>query len=87
MTYSHTLYYNNSLMGVSITLDVGGLPCPLPVLKTKVCMQQIKIGDVIKIHISDESAKTELCLFAEASGHQLLDCQPSDSGWILWLQK
>jgi tRNA 2-thiouridine synthesizing protein A len=70
-----------------VTLDACGLLCPLPVLKTKLCLQQMQNGEVIKILITDQNSLHELQLFAKANSHQLLDCQSSDAGWIVWLQK
>jgi tRNA 2-thiouridine synthesizing protein A len=87
MTDSHTLPDAHCLIHSHLTLDVSGLLCPLPVLKTKVGLQQIQLGQVMQILCCDPVAKSELCLFAAANGHELLDSQLTDSGWVLWLQK
>lgn len=87
MTDSHTLPDPACLMNPHLILEVGGLLCPLPLLKTKVSLQKIRSGEVIKIQCCDTVAKNELCLFAAANGHQLLHSQCTDSGWVLWLQK
>jgi tRNA 2-thiouridine synthesizing protein A len=87
MTDSHTLPDLNCLIHSQLILNVSGLLCPLPVLKTKVGLQQIQPGEVIKILCCDLVAKNELYLFAAANGHSVLDSQLTDSGWVLWLQK
>lgn len=87
MTDSHTSPDANCLIDPHLILEVGGLLCPLPLLKTKVSLQQLQPGEVIKILFCDPIAKSELCLFADANGHTVLASQSTDSGWILWLQK
>jgi tRNA 2-thiouridine synthesizing protein A len=63
------------------TLDAKGLSCPLPVLKARRAMQELKAGDILVVEATDPGAKSDFPNFCEAGGHTLLD--QSEAGGVL----
>ena len=53
-------------------LDVTGLDCPLPVLRTKVMLLQSHPGAVLKILATDPHAVVDFRAFCAQTGHELI---------------
>ena len=56
-----------------IELNLIGLDCPIPVLKTKKFLSQIESETIVKILTSDKASLIDLQDFCSKTGHQLLD--------------
>jgi TusA-related sulfurtransferase len=54
------------------TLDVRGLYCPEPVFRTKMEMERLAIGDMIKILSDDPESEEDISRWVQRSGHELL---------------
>jgi len=54
------------------TLDCRGLACPMPILKTKKTIGNMKSGQIIEILSTDAGTKNDLPAFAERTGHEYL---------------
>ncbi|WP_342473829.1 sulfurtransferase TusA family protein [Bacillus sp. FSL W8-1141] len=68
-------------------LDVTGLACPMPIIRTKKKMNDLAEGQVLEIHATDKGAKTDLAAWAKSSGHELIT--QTDEGHVLkfWVRK
>ncbi|MDF2002802.1 sulfurtransferase TusA family protein [Bacillus pumilus] len=68
-------------------LDVTGLACPMPIIRTKKKMNDLKEGQVLEIHATDKGAKADLAAWAKSSGHELIT--QTDEGHVLkfWVRK
>jgi len=55
-----------------IRLDLRGLTCPLPVLKTRKALLRLSPGAVIEVTASDPLAAIDLPHFCREAGHDLL---------------
>ncbi len=53
--------------------DLRGLKCPLPVLKTRRRLQNLKAGDRIWVETSDPLAVIDIPHFCEEAGHLLVE--------------
>jgi len=53
-------------------LDVKGLACPIPIIRTKKKMNDLAEGQVLEIHATDKGAKADLAAWAKSSGHELI---------------
>ena len=53
-------------------LDAKGLHCPLPVLKAKQRLQQLKSGEQLLILATDQGALNDFKVFCRKHCHQLL---------------
>ncbi len=55
-----------------IILDLSGLNCPLPVLKTKKFLATLNVGDKVKVITTDPASYVDLQTFCSKTGHILL---------------
>jgi tRNA 2-thiouridine synthesizing protein A len=64
-----------------IRLDLTGLSCPLPVLKTKKMLSTIDIGSKVKVITTDPASMADLQEFCKKTGHKLIE-QKNQNGVI-----
>ena len=62
-------------MNVTKTLDCIGLFCPMPVVKTKLELEQLKPGDTLEILADDIGFEKDLPAWCELSGVEFLEIQ------------
>ena len=55
----------------NVTLDLTGLRCPIPILKTKKAMRDLKKGDVVEVLANDPGAKEDFETYCKVSGHAM----------------
>lgn len=53
-------------------LDVQGLKCPLPILRTKKALAEMVSGDVLRVLATDPGAAKDFEAFARQTGNRLL---------------
>ena len=53
-------------------LDVQGLKCPLPILRTKKALAEMVSGDVLRVLATDPGAAKDFEAFARQTGNPLL---------------
>ena len=68
-------------------LDARGVPCPLPLLRTKQALSGLAGGQVLRVLATDAAAPRDFAAYAEATGHTLLQAEPLDGGFVLYLKK
>tara|TARA_B100000029_G_C16816360_1_gene682400 strand:+ start:28 stop:261 length:234 start_codon:yes stop_codon:yes gene_type:complete len=70
-------------------LITTGLLCPLPVLKLRKKMQQLKKGLVIKIFSDDPAAEIDIPYYCKEQNHQILKKikQKSKFGVTFYIKK
>lgn len=61
------------------TLDVTGLACPMPVVKTRLAIDKLASGDVLRVLATDRGALKDIPAWAEATGNKILSIDDSDS--------
>jgi tRNA 2-thiouridine synthesizing protein A len=62
------------------TLDLKGLACPLPILKSKKALSELPKGGTLEVFATDPGSVPDFTAFAEATGNKLLE--HSESGGI-----
>jgi tRNA 2-thiouridine synthesizing protein A len=74
-------------MNADKVLDVRGLACPMPIVKTKKQMNEMQQGQVLEIHATDQGAKSDLTAWAKSKGNEMLE-QAEDGGVLkFWIRK
>lgn len=56
-----------------VILDAMGLDCPLPLLKAKQALNAMQSGQRLRIFASDQGSVRDFQVFAQQSGHRLLE--------------
>lgn len=59
-------------------LDVQGLKCPLPILRTKKSLSEMATGQVLRVLATDPGAAKDFQAFARQTGNQLLSSTETD---------
>ncbi|MEM9330501.1 MAG: sulfurtransferase TusA family protein [Pseudomonadota bacterium] len=72
---------------VATKLDLKGLKCPLPVLKTKKAMRSLEPGDFIALETTDPLAVIDIPAFCNENGHDLVESNEFDWGHSFVLKK
>ncbi len=70
-----------------LVLDLSGLKCPLPVLRTKKALAGMSEGDVLEVLATDPGSYEDIPAFARMSGHELLDARLTASGTAFLLRR
>lgn len=69
-------------------LDVRGLRCPLPILRTKKSLAEMSSGQLLRIIATDPNTVTDFYAFARQTGHQLLSAtEPPANEFVFLLRK
>lgn len=74
-------------MNADKVLDVKGLACPMPLVKTRKAMNEIESGQIIEIQSTDKGAKTDLTAWAKSTGHELLEATENNDVFTFWIKK
>jgi TusA-related sulfurtransferase len=70
-----------------IELDATGLDCPMPLLKAKRALNAMQVGQQLRVLATDQGSVRDFRVFAEQSGHRLLDSGEADGVYTYLLQK
>jgi tRNA 2-thiouridine synthesizing protein A len=70
-----------------VLLDVSGLRCPMPLLKTKQALSSMISGQVVKVVCTDAGSWRDIPAFVELTVHSLLLSEQSDGQFIFMIQK
>lgn len=68
-------------------LDTRGLLCPLPILKTKVAMDKMRPGQVLKIVSTDAGSVRDMQAFAKQTANPLLQSLVDGKDYVFFLRK
>jgi len=70
-----------------LTLDLRGLKCPLPVLKTRKAMASLETGSLLRVETTDPLAGLDLPHFCHEDGHLLVSQAESETGHLFVIRK
>ncbi len=68
-------------------LDVKGLNCPLPILRTKKALSEMESGQVLRVVATDSNAAKDFQAFARQTGNQLLGERKIDQVFEFFFQR
>ena len=68
-------------------LDVCGLKCPMPILRTKKALAEMQSGEVLEIRATDPATRDDFAAFARQTGHQLVRVSDVNGMLTFWLQR
>ncbi|WP_208988279.1 sulfurtransferase TusA family protein [Labrenzia sp. VG12] len=74
-------------MSSATQLDLKGLKCPLPVLKTRKALTRLNAGDRLTVLTTDPMAEIDIPHFCSENGHELLEAERLDGGHRFVLAK
>lgn len=74
-------------MEVDQSLDVKGLVCPVPVLKTKQFIAKMESGQILEIFATDPASKEDIPAWANRAGHELIELIEDNDHLKFYLRK
>ncbi|MHC5226388.1 sulfurtransferase TusA family protein [Ignatzschineria sp. LJL83] len=68
-------------------IDLKGLNCPMPILKTKQALMKAKSGDILRIFTTDPHSEIDFKAYLLRTKHELLDFSEVDEVFTFLIQK
>ncbi|MGK2900244.1 MAG: sulfurtransferase TusA family protein [Burkholderiaceae bacterium] len=68
-------------------LDTRGLNCPLPILKAKKALADMRSGEVLKVLATDPGSMRDFQAFARQTGNELVEQASSNDEFIHFLRR
>lgn len=77
----------NDAIAYDREIDARGLNCPLPILRTKKCLNDMKSGEILRILATDPGSVRDFQAFSRQTGHDLLASSESGGEFMFLLRK
>jgi TusA-related sulfurtransferase len=74
-------------MNAQKELDTRGLNCPLPILKAKKALADMRSGEVLKVVATDPGSMRDFQAFARQTGNELVEQESSNDEFIHFLRR
>ena len=71
----------------NVELDVCGLICPIPVLKTKKAIEELPEGETLTIVGDYKPALDNIKRFVKTHGHRAISTEESEDGFKIVVKK
>jgi tRNA 2-thiouridine synthesizing protein A len=68
-------------------LDARGLNCPLPILRTKKALADLRSGQVLKVLATDPGAVKDFQAFSRQTGHELVSHAEKNREFTFFMRK
>ena len=69
------------------TLDVRGVACPMPIVRTSQAMKALAFGDTLEVLATDRGALSDFPSWCETTGNELLEQSQEDGVFRFVLRK
>ena len=70
-----------------VEVDARGLACPMPLLKAKRALNNMHVGQRLRVLATDQGSVRDFRVFAEQSGHLLLDSDETGGVYSYLMEK
>jgi tRNA 2-thiouridine synthesizing protein A len=68
-------------------LDLTGLKCPLPALKTRKALKAVSVGDVLEVHCTDPLAVIDIPNLIRETGDKVEIAERTEQRIIFMIEK
>ena len=68
-------------------LDARGLNCPLPILRAKKALTELKSGEVLRILTTDPGSVTDFAAFSRQTGNDLLSSTENNKEFEFYMRR
>ena len=58
---------------MALTLDLKGLSCPLPIVKTAKAIKELQSGDLVEVLATDPGSVPDFTAWARSTGNELVE--------------
>jgi tRNA 2-thiouridine synthesizing protein A len=68
-------------------LDLRGLVCPMPVIKTKKALSDISDGEVLKVLTTDPGSKSDIPALVKRIGFKIAEIKEDNGSYIFLITR
>ncbi len=68
-------------------LDVRGLHCPLPILRTRALLDTLAVGDEVVVYVTDPASVIDFRHFCNTTSNQLIAHDKRDEVFIYHIRR
>ena len=68
-------------------LDVRGLTCPLPILRTKKKLKDVPMGETLQVLATDPGSVKDMETFCRQTGNELVEWKGKDGVYTYLIRK
>ena len=68
-------------------VDARGLNCPLPILRTKKMLNDMKSGEIVHILATDPASVRDFQAFARQTGNELVEHGERDGSFYFFMKR
>ncbi|WP_297575814.1 sulfurtransferase TusA family protein [uncultured Deefgea sp.] len=70
-----------------LTIDLSGLNCPLPILRTKKALATLAGGEIVQVTCTDPATPTDFAAFCRQTGNELLEQWQEEARFLFLIKK
>ncbi|MFC3769542.1 sulfurtransferase TusA family protein [Paenibacillus sp. GCM10012303] len=74
-------------MQVNYTLECEGLACPMPVVRTKKAMEELKTGEILEVRATDKGSVADLQSWSKRTGHPYIGLKEENGVFRHFIRK
>lgn len=71
----------------NVSIDLKGLSCPMPVLKTKKALDSMQPGQVLFVEATDKGSKADIQAMLKRTGNELLGMDEKENIFTFLIKK
>ncbi len=75
------------MSGEALVVDATGLMCPMPLLKAKKALNEMRSGEQLLVLATDAGSVRDFEVFSQQSGHKLLESSQEEGIYRHVLEK
>jgi TusA-related sulfurtransferase len=75
------------ILTADIEIDLSGLQCPMPLLKTKLALNGMVPDQILKVVATDPASEKDFQMFAQHSNNEILEFEKNESEYFYWIKK
>lgn len=68
-------------------LDCSGMPCPMPILKTRKAIDGLAVGQVLRMTATDPGAPPDIAAWTQKTGHTLVSSEREGEKYVFYIRK
>jgi tRNA 2-thiouridine synthesizing protein A len=72
---------------LALTLDLKGLSCPLPIVKTAKAAKDLRSGELVEVLATDPGSVPDFTAWCRATGNQLVEQTEEDGIYRFVIRK
>ena len=68
-------------------VDATGLACPMPIVRAKKAIDELRSGQVLEVHATDKGSLKDIPSWAKTAGHEVIHQEEEQGTYKFWIRK